>query len=411
VAENEKPDERRATERGVSGLSDCTTRIADWGPFVLYLTFVVAMIICMSSFGWTRTWSAVFVRTMYPPFADLRVYQGALISAEHGLNPQLSNPGDPWQRRFNQPRYWVDIARLVDLRDETRFRLIALALISCFVGICAFMLRRFPSYGLLACLVSASTLRGIERANSDLLIFCLVFPYALLLPRALSVVPILAATALKLYAVFALAALFVRRQFYLLAASSITALVIFAYLFDQFSNMYAGVAQDYRHSYGLISIAIYLEHLDAPAWLVAGTMVAPLAALLLLTAHFRNSKECRYKEDLASTLSLCGASIYVGTFIFAANYDYRLMFLILCLPHLQEKPFPFAGILIPLMLLAMNEAPLIWLFGSSGVAVSLSAKFAVFIVLCAWLLTLSLAVIAPRGAAARPGETAVRPSS
>jgi hypothetical protein len=35
-------------------------------------------------FGWVRTWSSVYVPSMYPPFADMRVIQGAVRSVERG---------------------------------------------------------------------------------------------------------------------------------------------------------------------------------------------------------------------------------------------------------------------------------------------------------------------------------------
>jgi hypothetical protein len=37
---------------------------------------------------------------------------------------------------------------------------------------------------------------------------------------------------------------------------------------------------------------------------------------------------------------LVGAAIYVGTFMLSANWDYRLIFLIFCIPFLQHRPFP-----------------------------------------------------------------------
>jgi hypothetical protein len=380
-------------------------RKAASGPLVLYLCFVAAVVVCVSSFGWTRTWSTMFVPSMYPPFADMRVFQGAVISAERGLDPQASNPGDPWQRRLNQPRYWVGIAELLDLQDEARFRLVCTILIACFVGICAFILYRYPSYGLLACSISTATLLGVERANSDVLIFCLVFLYALLLPRALSPIPILVATALKLYPVFALAALVARRQFKPLAASSFAALLIFAYLFDQLGTIQSATQKGYRLAYGLPSLALYFERIDMP-WVLAGAMIAAFLAVLILTVYFRRLKDFHDQDGFAANLFLCGASIYVGTFIVATNWDYRLMFLIPCIPHLQSTARPLARILVALILIAMNASLLLWFFGKAGMAVNWSAKVAVFIVLCAWLITRGLAAITPRHAATGPVETA-----
>ena len=64
------------------------------GPFFLYLGAMVTLVGCISYFGWTRTWSALFVPRLLSPFADMRVIQGAVISAKQGLNPHISNPND-----------------------------------------------------------------------------------------------------------------------------------------------------------------------------------------------------------------------------------------------------------------------------------------------------------------------------
>jgi hypothetical protein len=83
-------------------------------PFFLYLTVIVALAGSIAYFGWVRTWSSVFVPTMYPPFADMRVIQGAVITVEHGLNSRVSNPGDPWGRTFNYPMLWVAIGKVLN---------------------------------------------------------------------------------------------------------------------------------------------------------------------------------------------------------------------------------------------------------------------------------------------------------
>src|SRR5262249_6776131 len=148
-----------------------------------------------------------------------RVIQGAVISAQNGSNPQLSNPGDPWGRKINYPMLWVSIGSALNLADESRFILICTILVFCFTGICGSLLFYFPSFALLAALLSLATLRGIERANTDLLIFLILLPAALWLPKLRSVIAVLVATVLKLYPVFALAALVIQRQFAVFTAS------------------------------------------------------------------------------------------------------------------------------------------------------------------------------------------------
>src|SRR6516165_9800306 len=111
--------------------------------FLFYLLANVTLVGCIAYFGWTRTWSAVFVPTMSPPFADMRGIQGAVKSTEEGLNPLISNPNDPWHRSLNYPLIWVKIGEVVNLPDKSRFIEFCGLVILCFVAICAYILYRF----------------------------------------------------------------------------------------------------------------------------------------------------------------------------------------------------------------------------------------------------------------------------
>jgi hypothetical protein len=65
-------------------------------PFFLYVAVTVTLAGCVVYFGWVRTWSSVYVPPMYPPFADMRVIQGARRSAEALL---LTNAIQPFTKR------------------------------------------------------------------------------------------------------------------------------------------------------------------------------------------------------------------------------------------------------------------------------------------------------------------------
>ena len=72
-----------------------------------------------ATIGWTRTWRAVGVDSMFPPFADLRTLTGASITVAHGIDPLRQNPGDPWGRPLNYPRVWIPIVRTLRLTPAT----------------------------------------------------------------------------------------------------------------------------------------------------------------------------------------------------------------------------------------------------------------------------------------------------
>ena len=267
------------------------------GPFLLYLGAIVTLVGCISYFGWTRTWSAVFVPPLSAPFRDMRVIQGATISATQGLNPQISNPNDIRSARLNYPLIWVKLGQAVNLPDKSRFIQFCSLVILCFVGLCVYMLYCFPSFGLLACLLSTATLLGIERGNTDLIIYALVFLFALLIPKKLSPVPILAATALKLYPVFALGVLLIKKQFYLLSSSLIIALAFFVYLWNELAVIRSNTPVFGRMSYGFPSLAAYFSSQDLPPWIFVGLATVICSTIFVTALYLRKTESIRLHQD------------------------------------------------------------------------------------------------------------------
>jgi hypothetical protein len=356
-------------------------------PVFLYVAAVVALAVALIYFGWMRTWSSVYVPTAYPPFADMRVIQGAISSVEHGYD-------------LDYPMLWIAVGKALNFSSESWFIAECAALVLCFVGLCAFLLFCYPSFGLLASLISTSTLLGIERGNTDLVVFCLVFLAATWIPKRWSPLPLLLATLLKLYPVYALTGMFIKRQFTLFAASLAGAVAIFAYLWDQLADIHSRIPVRCWLSYGLLSIYnCFIEQglppfqQGLPPWELWALFAALGFAILTLTYYFSKSDAATLKDDAAFDLLLVGAPIYVGTFMFASNFDYRLIFLILCIPFLQRRPFPFARTLIVVMLIAMNEMLVRAWLPAPWVVMQL-AKSAIFVVLSAYLLALVWAALA-----------------
>jgi hypothetical protein len=361
-------------------------------PFFLYFAVIVTLAGCVVYFGWVRTWSSLYLPAMYPPFADMRMIQGAVISVEHGYDPRIANLGDPWGRSFDYPMLWVAIGKALNFTDERWFMTICAISVLCFIVLCAILIFRYPSFGLLASLVSTSTLLGVERGNIDLLVFCLLACTILWIPRRWSLIPLSLATLLKLYPVFALSALFIRRQFLLFAASLAAAFMIFAYLWDQLAYI-GSWPVGCEIYYGIPGVSRCFARFGWPSWQFAVLFAAIGLAILALACSFSRSDAVRPKQDVTFDLMLVGAAIYVGTFMFAGNVDYRLIFLILCIPFLQSRPFPYARAVMVVMVAAMNAVLLISWFAMPGLIVVELAKIVIFAVLSAYLFALTRATL------------------
>ena len=180
-----------------------------------------------------------------------------------------------------------------------------------------------------------------------------------------------------------------RAPFFLYVAVSLAAAVaIFAYLWGQLAAIRSNTPTSCVLSYGIPSIHECLTRFGWRFGQFVVLLTATLAALTLAYA-FSRSDAVEQKQDLAFDLMLVGAAIYVGTFILSSNWDYRLIFLILCIPFLQQRPFPCARAVILAMLPAMNETLLTYWFGGTGLIVAQLAKTVIFAVLGAYLLALA----------------------
>jgi hypothetical protein len=251
-----------------------------------------------------------------------------------------------------------------------------------------------PSFALLATLLSLATLRGIERANTDLLIFLILLPAALWLPKLRSVIAIFAATVLKLYPVFALTALVIQRQFVAFIASMAGAAAVFIYLWNELEAIQTNTPVSCTRSYGFPSLfGCFGDAL--PFWMRAGMCGAIAIGTLALAYYFSRPGAVTRRQGTQDNLMLAGAAIYVGTFLFSSNFDYRLIFLIFCIPFLQTRPFAFSRAFVVVILLAMNETlttSLAWL------VLSRASKIAIFMVLGGYLTALAVASLRPDAA-------------
>jgi hypothetical protein len=72
----------------------------------------------------------------------------------------------------------------------------------------------------------------------------------------------------------------------------------------------------------------------------------------------------------------------------------------MCVPFIETKRFPLGGLLIVLIIVAMNQLVMIHL-GGTGIAINWFAKIAVFIVLSAYLVVLVLAIFEGRDDASK----------
>ena len=304
--------------------------------------------------GWGSTWSAIGHPPMQPVFADMRTVQGGLISEAQGLDARRANPGDPWARRMNYPTIWLDIGRAFKFDKETNFLAFCIAMVSVFVMSGIHLLRRHGSPHLCLGLLSSSTLLAIERGNNDLLVFCLVYVTVLQLSGRGYWLPFLLACGLKIYPASLVIAIGISRG---LRPALMWALVLTIFGitgFDALVVIREATPISAGMSYGWPSVSLmFHENLIAKSAYFCGLIlfVAGISVKLSSNSGLVGLSDV---NDPAVRLFLAGASIYCSTYVFASNYDYRLIFLLFCLPYVLRQNGRFWRWLSLLMLLAMS---------------------------------------------------------
>jgi hypothetical protein len=336
--------------------------------------------------GWDPTWRAMGVTPLHPPFFDMHVINDYAACAWKGLDPYAPHACNV--DNFNIPPTWLSLGKLgLDGTDSAWLSLVIIAA----AGLVMALLYRGRSWPhgliLLVAVASPSVMMGIERGNLDLLILAIVGTAALLYgdgrPRQASGAFALLALGvlLKLIPMFCvvLAARSSRKTF---VFALVLAAFSFAYLFFDLEHIFLirrNVPTTFVLSYGYKAIFLGIDHVRSEAglppigladmWLPALSIAVTLvcAAGVAINSFFRGREFCSVDHSVAGTAFLFGAGIYCGTYMLGTNFIYRLMFVLLCLPQLQDwqiqrRNTDRAGDVVELVLFATILATL-WLNG------------------------------------------------
>jgi hypothetical protein len=368
---------------------------------VFQIIFIVIFILACLSIataillnGWTPTWQALHQPTRSPPFADMRTVQGALLSEEMGFDPQVTNPGDPWLRAMNYPKIWFWIAKLLQFDNETNYLIFVCAYVLAYIVCCFLLLRNTPSPYVLLAIFSGASLLAVERGNNDLLVFVLLFAGIGLSEGYFRAVTILLAAVLKIYPFIAFFTLAKKPRILIPLVVIIAGYFVFdmgelmklqagntaftdpasafaAYGFDTNIKNIQGI-------FGGQSTATY-ELMKYMLILVSLVLIAMLARIKALSP----TSPSAFKSDLF----IAGGSIFFFTYLTSSNWDYRLVFLLLCMPYILSIQGGFVkhSMLISI-LLASNAMLLMEFLGPIGFYLSTLGKYYCFIMVSACLV-------------------------
>lgn len=291
------------------------------------------------------------VLTIPPNFSDLYFIAAAGATHRAGGDPYAANTFDPLHRPYNYPPVWLYLSWHTTLSPAV-IQLLAVAMGA--FGTAAFLWFLGPIdrlrgilFGVLVC--SPPVILSAQRANAEVLMLGLV---ALALGwlrggyRPAAYASLVAATWLKLYPLVTLVVLLreprdrLRRLAPVVLAAGALCLVVYAgYLGRIFANTPSGGL----HSYGARVLAFWLGFfLPAYGWNVDQVLfgrICTFVAVFVGGLAVRCCRGCR-PLPLASVLPAeldgfrAGAAVYLSTFLLSVSFDYRLLYLLLCVPLL-----------------------------------------------------------------------------
>jgi hypothetical protein len=315
----------------------------------------VALIALCQVVGWDPTWRAFGVTPLHPPFFDMHVINDYAACAGKGVDPYAFHACNV--DNFNIPPTWLWLGFLgVDGSDS--FWLSGAVTAAAMVIMMLLHQGRSWYHGVvaLAAMLSPSVMMAVERGNLDLLILALVGSAALIyqekkVGRACGAIALLGlGIALKLFPMFciSLAARFSKQTFIFTCALATLSVIYLDSAIKYVFLIHRNVPTTFILSYGYKAIFLGVDHILSEAglspigladtWLPASTAAVVLicAAIVAVIIFRKRGEFCSVDGSAAGTAFLFGAGIYCGTYLLGTNFIYRLMFLLLCVPQLQD---------------------------------------------------------------------------
>jgi hypothetical protein len=323
---------------------------------VLFRTGVIVGVIIVSMliifYGYKTTTMIWNIPPLSPCFADMRVITSGAESKSLGYDPLVKNPRDPWGWKMNYPRAWQMFSAGIN-QSYTMYFGIAVTILF-LVGIFLYVpntISEAAAFILLLSIFSPAVLLGMERGNTDLLMFFMLSVAIICInkghtiAKVIATASVLAAFILKLFPIFGIGlllhekkqtvirlSLFVLSFVIVYAIASYNELILIlqatpisrveSYGFDVlWMNMYA-----YSHIFGkIIRVLSYIVVLICFA-------IVPYWACKIKFGNTESNEGDKKSIDAFRV----GSGIYVGTFLFGStNWDYRLIFLLFVIPQLM----------------------------------------------------------------------------
>lgn len=283
---------------------------------------------------------------------------------------------------INYPRIWIALSYYSNIQSDVVLYSTYVIFFLLYSYIFLNFTKKFQSYFFCYLFISGSNLLLLERGNVDFIIIVLIFYTYLSKFRSLNYIGYILASFLKIYPAFSL-------LFFLKNKKSIIYIIILSAIFFMYLLITKNDLENISivnpisgySSYGFLSIILNLkENLNLDFNYI---LFASLNVLLLITIYFKFFKsKASGKTFNHANIFLLGGGIFIFTFLINTHHDYRMMFLIFCVPLILEiKNYIFKLFCLSILILSLELQRLLFLFGFYGGIINSIAKLTLFYII------------------------------
>lgn len=340
--------------------------------FSLPLLFTLSiMYVSLSEKLWINFWSYFTVPPQVPPFSDLDAISKALTAKQEGFNPYIDNPYDVKGRTYVYTTIWLYIFDLFTLNKKINFQILNFSLIYLYAFIylklCFEINKKSLSILLSILFFSSASMLAVERLNTDVVIFILIYFLAFANSFKNQSVLYLIALYGKLYPIFSVF-IFYKNTKNLLLMIFLSFLLLFLIREEIFLLIKNGNEVALNFAYGVPTLTkgmwyyskkfgFFINDENYKFFKYIMILLATIYATFIVLIKFKFGKKLtKEKISLEEKLFICGGGIFIGRFINFSNIDYGLIFLVFTLPYLlKDKITYFRIILLFLIVISFNS--------------------------------------------------------
>lgn len=321
-------------------------------PFSLVLLYVIALLCSELYLGSYAVLGRYFRIYPIPYFVDLEILLCGIDAIREGANPYtaLCFEGEAY---FNYPYIWgfLSIFPFITAANHIYIglSLIILFFLSLYFFIGKLSFKQALFYA--AIFISPAVMLGLERGNSDVIIFLILMlvPLFVYKSKILSSILILCTSMLKIFPIGALIWLFnnpkkdLTKSVWLFIGVVFSFLIYIYLMLDSIIQVSDKTPRPYKEaSYGLggmpsFILGFFNVSAEQSKWIFLG--FALLCSMLFLIIYKYLNKKVglpKIEQNAKGAAYLMGSGIFLMTCLIGYNWEYRLIFLIFTLPQILK---------------------------------------------------------------------------